>query len=389
MKVKNIKLEKQIEGSAIVKEDVSNNILKYGKKNLYPFDLLELYNNSPIHHSCIDFAVKAIIGGGLDLSDLDGDFKPSIDVTWDELFRNCALDFAIYNSFAIEIIKNRGENSYSYFHIPFEQVRYEIPNEEGKIENYYVSQDWSALQKYPPIQLKSFFFTEDEDIKSGDGYLYVYHSYSPSGYYYPVPQYISAIKSIQANIEYQNFDLKQIVQSFTPSGSIILPYVESDEEREEIIREFQKSLVGTDNTCNIMFTFRREATDPDPISFVPFNPSNGNVDLYDAADKRVTDRIVTAHRIPTKGLIGVSLDATGFSDDGKLLDTALKIYMENVGYKNRSVILDAFNNMFALNGVDTRISCIDTSYGSHTNNVITKEEDKEEEEQIVSERSEE
>ena len=60
-----IKMEKQVEGTA--KTNYSGRgWVNWGLKNDYPLQLSNLYYNSPIHQSCVDFAVSAILGNGVD-----------------------------------------------------------------------------------------------------------------------------------------------------------------------------------------------------------------------------------------------------------------------------------------------------------------------------------
>ena len=71
---------------------------------------------------------------------------------------------------------------------------------------------------------------DDFKIDKGKPYLYVYRTYSPTMTYYTQPHYAAAIKAIQAEIEYCNYDLKNIVNGFTPSGVLTLPEVKKGKQ---------------------------------------------------------------------------------------------------------------------------------------------------------------
>ena len=60
------KFEKQIANAPITKYNAQYNIIQYGVDNLYPYKLINLYNTSITHRSCIDYATNAIVGEGVD-----------------------------------------------------------------------------------------------------------------------------------------------------------------------------------------------------------------------------------------------------------------------------------------------------------------------------------
>ena len=116
--------------------------------------LLDLYQQSPTHRSCINFGVQSIIGGGVDYEAMQldsGDMEPSYDSTWDELIRAISLDYLIYGSYAVQVIKNRDNTTYSFYHMPLDKVRATEYDADGQITEYAISQDWTATRKVPTI----------------------------------------------------------------------------------------------------------------------------------------------------------------------------------------------------------------------------------------------
>jgi hypothetical protein len=79
----------------------------------------------------------------------------------------------------------------------------------------------------------------EDNLKQGEPYLYVYKAYSPTNEYYSTPKYIGAIKAIQSEIEINNFDLRQSVNSFCPAGMLSLPPAGSEEQKMAIIKELE------------------------------------------------------------------------------------------------------------------------------------------------------
>ena len=118
---------------------------------------------------------------------------------------------------------------------------------------------------------------------------------------------------------------------------------------------------GSDNANSILVFFREDSEDT-PVEFTPFSSNGGMVDLYEAANDRCVNRICEAHKISSRGLIGMPMDNSGFSDSGSLMESAYQIYNTNVASSARVVILSAINNLFALNGVEVEINLKPLSY---------------------------
>lgn len=350
--------EKQIDNAPISRKNVLYNIVTWGQSNLYPFDLINLYNSSVTHKACVDFATNAIVGSGIDWEKMkmkSEDMQtPNYQMSWNEFIRALAFDFCLYSSFAFQIIKNSDGKTYSFYPQPMETVRLEEMDEDGVINNAYLCKDWSATGKYPPIKMPIFGFQEDEEIPMGVPYLVYHRQYNPVNAYYGLPVYTSAIKAVQAEIEYTQYDLKHIVNGFSAAGILTLPECETDEQRQAIIDNVQRMFQGSNQSNSIAITFRSNIEDK-PVEWTPFSNKGSNVDEYAGANERTVNRIMAGHKITSKALIGFPADDTGFSDSGKYLEAAYALYNITVAENNRREILDTVNNLFKLNGVDVQI----------------------------------
>lgn len=355
--VMNIKMEKQLEGMP-VNRDSNQGWIRWGLKNDYPAKLSELYYNSVTHKSCIDFAVAAVLGEGIDYDKMemkDVDLTPNYEDTWEDIIQWLAMDYAMYGAFALQIIKNNDGQTYSFFHQPFSQVRSGKRNEDGVIENYYICSDWTQTGLYVPVELESFSFTDEEDIKSGRAYLYVYQTYSPMIDYYPVPHYISALKSIQSEVELQRYDLRSITNNFSASGILTLGRVDDEDEKAMIIEGITAMYSGSDNANSLIVNFRNNDEEK-PAEFVKIDKdSNGTVDLFEKTNDRLIQKICAAHKITSKGLIGYDLEGASLGGDGNQLNVAYNLYMKTFGEKMRRKIVNSINNAFKMNGIETEI----------------------------------
>lgn len=367
--------EKQIEGSALTKKSVQGWV-NWGSKNNYPNLLLDLYNQSPTHRSAVNFAVQSILGNGVDFDamKMNGDeVVPNYAQTWDEVIKSLALDYILYGSYAIQLILNRNGKTFSFWHTPLDKVRWSDYDEDGQVTSYWISQDWTSTSKYPPIQIDAFDMREDAKIEKGKPYLYVYRTYSPTMTYYTQPHYAAALKAIQAEIEYCNYDLKNIVNGFSPNGMLTLPEVETDEERMAIIDNITKMFQGSENANSIMINFRTNVEDKG-VEYTPFTSAQGNVNIYAEANQRVINRILEAHQIPSAALIGLpDINNSGFSSEAAKLQVAYQLYNKLVGNNNRMAVIRTLNQMFKMNGLNTQIIMKPLDFNDFGNDADVKE----------------
>ena len=351
--------EKQIQNAPINRLNSQYGIINFGLKNDYPYRLIDLYNTSVTHRACVDFSANAIVGDGISWDEMklkNGDIpNPNYYMSWNDFIRALAFDYSLYSSFAFQVIKNKDDATYSFFPQPMETVRLEEMDEDGVINNAYLCKDWTATGKYPPIKIPMFGFQDDREIPKGEPHLFYYKRYNPVNAYYGLPVYSSALNAIQAEAQFQTYDLRSVVNGFTPIGAITLPNAETDEERKAIIDNITRMFTGAEQANQIVITFRNNIEDK-PIEFTPFQQTTNHVNLYAESNERTINRIMAAHRIPSKALIGYPADKLGFSDSGQYMEEAFRLYNVNVANNNRREILDVINTLFKANGVDVEIS---------------------------------
>ena len=367
--------EKMIEGSAVTRRS-GTGYVNWGIKNTYPNILLDLFNQSPTHRSAVNFAVQSILGNGVDFEQMgvNGDeVVPNYAQTWDEVIKSIALDYILYGSYAIQVIMNKDGKTFSFWHMPLDKVRWSEYDEDGQITSYWICQDWTMTGKFPPFQIEALDMKEEKRLERGKPYLYVYRTYSPTMTYYTQPHYAAAIKAIQAEIEYCNYDLKNIVNGFTPSGVLTLPEVETDEQRQAIINNVTRMFQGSDNANSVMITFRSNIEDKG-VEYTPFTAAQGNINVYAEANQRVINRILEAHQIPNASLIGMpDIGNSGFSSEADKLEVSYQLYNKLTGNYNRMAVIRTLNQMLKMNGIDTEIIMKPLSFNDFGNDANVKE----------------
>ena len=106
-KLKFSNIQKSTTDRVYIQEEKGKDYVKFGQYNSFPEELIELYNNSSIHNTCVNAIVDGIVGEGLvaepdyvlDKANRDGE-------TWNNIFKKVAQDYKLYGGFSLEVIWN-------------------------------------------------------------------------------------------------------------------------------------------------------------------------------------------------------------------------------------------------------------------------------------------
>lgn len=353
-----INLNKHIENTPIINDETPYQWVNWGKMNNFPVILMDLYANSVTHSACVDFLVNAIMGEGVDYEKMklnSEEVVPNPYESWDNLLRKISLDLVLFGGFAIQIIKNRDDLTYSFFHTPFSTLRFGKKDENGEIKKCYLCKDWYNWAKFPPVEVNHLNSTDDISLKKGVPYILTYVNYNIFDEYYPTANYMSALDAITTDIKLKNYDLNAVTNNFSPSGALVLNQVEDEQEKALILKNVTDMFSGNENANNLLVTFKN-GNDDAPIQFVPFTANVENVNIFNDSNMRTINRIVSAHKIASKTLIGINLDNNGFASEADVIENAFNL-TEKLTTKNlRTQLIKTINTLFKLNGIEQEVN---------------------------------
>ena len=119
-----------------VREVRGKDFMYYGDDNLFPQKLIELYDTSAMHHTAVNAITDGIIGDGLEV--IGEEYINSNGETVDEVFEKIALDYSLYQGYALNVIWNKEGNAIAeIYHLPFSKVRSGKLNEDDQVETYF------------------------------------------------------------------------------------------------------------------------------------------------------------------------------------------------------------------------------------------------------------
>lgn len=312
-------------------EKKNKNIVWFGVDNMYPFELIDLYNDSSTHNAIINGKVGYVVGNGLDSDDLETKkwlSQANIDQDWTSLMKSLTLDYEIFNGYAIEVIRTSVGNQ--YHHIDFANIRVGL---DGTIQ---YADDWitdkGTRNSRPSIQYLERYNPRNPEQKRG----VIYHvDYRPNLKYYPLPVYVGSLAEIKTDVQIGDYWLNEVENGFV-GGTLIqhnngVP--ETKEEAEKFEKAFQEKF-GKATGTKIVHLFSPAKDNSSEITSL-----NGNNlhERYIEMSNRVKESIFIGHRVTNPILFGVK-------EEGQLgarneLDLAYEIFTNTYIQERQNTLL--------------------------------------------------
>ena len=320
----------------------------YGEGNRYPDYLLEMYQRSAKHNAIVNGKVNYITGKGWTYeadqvpSEMIGELNrllenPNPYDDLNDILYKTALDFEIFNGFALEIVWNMNGKVSQIAHKNFGNLRRNVDGSK-----FYYADEWKefgepeGLTEYMPF---------DPEKRLGKQ-LFYYCSYAPSVRYYPIPEYLGALAYIETDARIANYHVNNLRNGFL--GGFLFNFnngVPSNEEQREIKRQLQKQLKGDDGE-RIVVNFNDSAD-----TGLKIEPLNAN-DLdkqFNILNETIQTEIFVAHRVTSPMLFGVRVSGQlgGRSELVEAYELFKAVYVNDRVQKLEKV----FNYIFSFNGL--------------------------------------
>jgi len=331
-------------------EKKSQNLVYFGADNLYPQELIDLYNDSSTHNAIINGKVGYIVGNGLESDDLKVKkwlSSANLSEDWTSLLKRVALDYELFNGYAIEVIRTAVGNQ--YYHIDFANIRLGL---DGSIQ---YADDWitekGTMNSRPDIKPLDKYDPTDLEQKVG----VIYHvDYRPNLKYYPLPVYVGSLAEIKTDVQIGDYWLNEVKSGF--AGGTIITHnngvPETLEESQAFEKQFQDKFGGASGT-KIVHLFSPSKENSSEIESL-----NGN-DLHERyveMSKRVKESIFIGHRVTNPILFGVK-------EQGQLggrseLDLAYEIFSNTYVQERKNTILRTVKKLAFLEIQNTDIELL-------------------------------
>jgi hypothetical protein len=311
-------------------KDKQLGFIKWGKKNNYPFFLVDLLNGSAWHAGIIKNKTYYIAGGGIEI--VSGNMQPFIDNQYSEFDMNeiaelLAYDYEIFGGFCVIGTWNRdGSRVAVWEHLDLDLVRVDASE-----RMYYISDDWTAMQQSAEKTNLRSIPALNMNNKTGKFIIYykdpVKRTKTEQGIY-PKPPYYGGITAIQTDVDISRFHMHEIANSFKGGTMISFcdGYPETQEEAENIKAQVKGRTQSVEDAGEIIITFS-DSKDKAPI----VQSLNGN-DLdkrYETTEQSVQQNILVSHSVVAPSLFGVAPEGSfNAAETADLFEVFKKTYVD-------------------------------------------------------------
>jgi hypothetical protein len=319
--------------------------VEYGEGNVFPQYLIDLYTNSSVHGSLINSIAFMIAGKGF--QSMNQATTNQIEA-WDlnTILPCIAIDLKMQGGFYLEFIMSMDMQSIAQInHLPFENCRRAVSDENDCITGIWYSRDWEDTRK---VKNKPEFVPIFDPLNPCARQVIYCDMLTPGSLYYPRPDYYSAINWIELTKHISEFHVNNILNGLFPSFHIAFTNGTPNPEAErKIIQELERNISGTSNAGKFFATFNRKPEEAPIIN--PF-PTNEADKTYDYLSTEARDQIIVAHRVTSPILLGVR-DGGGLGSNTDEMKTALQIFSKQVIEPFQRIIIEGLMCAFEFNGV--------------------------------------
>jgi len=335
-------------------EDNRKEWVAFGEDNNYFQYLIDRYNGSATNNAIINGMTELIYGKGLHATDAAR--KPDEYAMMKSLFsrtcmRKLTFDLKAMGQAAMQVIYNKDKTKIVQVeHFPIETLRMEKMNEDGEVEGYYYSKDWTKIRKkgFEPVRIPAF----GHGAKGEALEIFCIKPYRSGFYYYSPVDYQGGIPYAELEEEVANYHINNIKNGLSPSMLINFNNgVPTEEERELIERRIVQKFSGSSNSGKFILAFNDNKEMA--ASIEPVQLSDASEQYQFLADESMR-KLMVAHRVTSPMLMGIK-DNTGLGNNADELKTASLLFHNTVVRPFQELILDAIDDILAYNDISLNI----------------------------------
>tara|TARA_R110000796_G_scaffold127978_1_gene243395 strand:- start:592 stop:2514 length:1923 start_codon:yes stop_codon:yes gene_type:complete len=358
-----------------ISEDKKRDWVNYGDDNNYYQYLIDLYTNSTTNHSIINGVVNMMYGKGLDA--LNNNQKPNEyasmrSIISDNCLRKVCLDLKLLGEGSFQVLYKDGEVIKAE-HFPRQTLRAEKCNEDGDIEAYYYSADWTKVkQNDHPKRIAAFGFGngKESEIKICKKYVSGYD------YYCPV-DYQGALAYAELESEIADYLINDVQNNF--SGTKVVNFnngVPDSNQQLQIKNDVMRKLTGARGE-KVVIAFNNNAESKTTVDDIPLNDAPAH---YEYLSNECSKKLIVGHRITSPLLLGIRAENNGLGSNADEIKTASLLF-DNITIKPyQDLLCECIDDILAVNGISLKLyfKTLQPLSFIETDNAITNEAREEE-----------
>lgn len=291
--------------------------IKYGKDNLYPQELVRLFNEHPEHRAIVNRKARYIWGKGLKAVNEIDQIKVDTFIdnfnrkeTLNQAGKKVSLNTELFNGVYVEVITNlQGQPIEMYF---LNSANCRISECETKL---YFCKNWNKNTQAKDIKCINKFENNGTAGTFFIDFKYYTASASKLESVYPIAQYQSIVNDINTDVDISTFN-KNYVSSGFSVGKIINFF--NGQPTDEMIHSIERSFKGTytgENGESLMITHSDRDDKAPEVVDVSVNDLS---EKFLFTSKRAMKKIFAGHEMAPE-LFNIKFDESFLSGSPDLL----------------------------------------------------------------------
>jgi hypothetical protein len=291
--------------------------IKYGKDNLYPQELVRLFNEHPEHRAIVNRKARYIWGKGLKAVNEIDQIKVDTFIdnfnrkeTLNQAGKKVSLNTELFNGVYVEVITNlQGQPIEMYF---LNSANCRISECETKL---YFSKNWNRNTQSKDIKCINKFENNGTAGTFFIDFKYYTASASKLESVYPIAQYQSIVNDINTDVDISTFN-KNYVSSGFSVGKIINFF--NGQPTDDMIHSIERSFKGTytgENGESLMITHSDRDDKAPEVVDVSVNDLS---EKFLFTSKRAMKKIFAGHEMAPE-LFNIKFDESFLSGSPDLL----------------------------------------------------------------------
>jgi len=306
-------------------QDLRHDITIYGDRNLYPQEMNLIMLRSPLVKRAVRILSDFIKGKGFDTNNeaIVNDRGQNInDILW-----NVSDDLAEYEGFSVMLSLNGLGTVESIEYIPFEFVRFGLPDPMGRHTDVKISNNWQEASNELPqgslLEAQSFpiynpLLAQERAIAGASNQVLYFTGKNPDEY--PLVSFDAITNAAESDASIQQFELNSIANGF--HGLTLFKYFGTIDSESERLRITETIKEATGVGGNGIFLVEVDEDTPTMLENVA---SNNTDSLYLNTITHVQNTVTINYGVPGV-LLGISTGGSVFNEQA-LIDSFV-IYNE-------------------------------------------------------------
>ena len=333
----------QYEAPQII-ESKQKGYVTFGENNSYFQFLIDRYRKSATNQSIINNVTRLMYGKGLGV--IDASRKPAEYAQVMTLFnkdclRKLCFDLKTLGQCAIQVHYNeKHDKILKAFHIDMNLLAPEKCDDEGKINNWYYSNNWEDIKKFPPKKFATFKSSTDKVE------ILVIRPYAIGMKYFSLPDYVAGTSYALLEEEVSDYLIEEVQNRFSGTKVVNFNNGQPDIETQNLLQQQIKSKLTGSKGQRVIVGFNNNKETATTVDDIPLNDAP---DLYNQLSLECERKIMVSHSITSGLLLGLG-SANGFGSNADELKNAFVLFDNMVIRPLQQLLIDGLEQITSFNG---------------------------------------